>query len=96
VCGPCRGANRNECVSPIDRQRTVVVRLAGARVGHSANRRGVHMRMLPGHVPMRIAIVDQLTMLGASRMLDQKHVAAARTLQKQSQQAREDASAPNH
>ena len=54
------------------------------------------MRMLPGHVPMRIAIVDQLTMLGASRMLNQKHVAAARTLQKQSQQAREDASAPNH
>jgi hypothetical protein len=74
----------------------MVVRLAGARVGHSANRRRVHVRMLPGHVPMRIAIVDQLTMVGASRMLDQKHVAAARTLQKQSQQAREDASAPNH
>jgi hypothetical protein len=54
------------------------------------------MRMLPRNVSMSVAIVDQVTMLGASRMLDQKHVAAARTLQKQSQQARKDASAPNH
>jgi hypothetical protein len=52
--------------------------------------------MLPRDVLMSVAIVGQLTMLGASRMLDQEHVAAARTLDKQSQQACEDASAPNH
>jgi len=74
----------------------MVVRLPGARVGRSVNRRGVSMRMLPRNVSMSVAVVDQLTMLGASRMLDQEHVAAARTLDKQSQQACEDASAPNH
>jgi len=54
------------------------------------------MRVLPRSVSMSVAVVDQLTMLGASRMLDQEHVAAARTLHKQRQQACKDASAPNH
>ena len=96
MCGPRRGAGRNECVSPIDRQRAMVVRLPGARVGRSVNRRGVSMRMLPRNVSMSVAVVDQLTMLGASGMLDQEHVTSARALQKQSQEAYQDANAPNH
>ena len=74
----------------------MVVRLVGARARHFVDRPRVGMRMLPGGVLVRVAAVDQLTMLGTSRMLDQEHVAAARTLHKQSQQACEDASTPNH
>jgi hypothetical protein len=52
--------------------------------------------MLRSEVLMRITSVDQLTVLRASAVLDQKHVAAAQALQKQSQEAYQDASAPNH
>ena len=52
--------------------------------------------MLRSEVLMRITSVDQLTVLRASAVLDQKHVAAARALQKQSQEAYQDASTPNH
>ena len=54
------------------------------------------MRVLRSHVLMSIGIVDQHTMIGAPRVLDQKHMAAARPLEKQGKQASEDASAPNH
>ena len=74
----------------------MVVRLVGARARRSVHRRGAGMRVLPGQVLVRVAAVDQLTMLGASGMLDQEHVTSARALQKQSEQACEDASTPNH
>jgi hypothetical protein len=58
----------------------MVVCLARACVGHAVNRCGVRMRIISGDALMCIASVDEITMLGASRMLDQEHVAAARTL----------------
>ena len=74
----------------------MVVRLPRTRIGCAMHRRRVGIRLLGGHLLMCIAVVDQLTMLGAPRVLDQDHVAAARPLEKQGQQACEDASAPNH
>ena len=74
----------------------MIVRLIRTRVGCAVNRRSVFIRVLPGHLRMCVAVVDQLTMLGAPCVLDQKHVAAARPLEKQGQQACKDASAPNH
>jgi hypothetical protein len=61
----------------------MIVRLFRPRIGRAVHRRRVGMRVLPSHVLMCGAIVDQLTMLGAPRVLDQKHVAAARPLEKQ-------------
>jgi len=74
----------------------MVVRLVGARARRSVDRRRVGMRMRPGEMLVRVAAVDQLTMLGASGMLDQEHVTSARALQKHSEQACEDASTLNH
>jgi hypothetical protein len=54
------------------------------------------IRVLCGAVLMGAAIVDQVSMLRASGMLDQEHVPAVRALEKQSQQGRENASTPNH
>jgi len=81
LCGADRGADRNDGVSSIDGQRTMVVRLVGARARHFVDRPRVGMRMLPGGVLVRVAAVDQFPMLGASRVLDQEHVASARALQ---------------
>jgi len=40
--------------------------------------------------------VNQLTVLGAAAMLDQEHVAAARTLQHEREEGHQGASASNH
>jgi len=48
----------------------MIVRLFRPRIGRAVHRRRVGMRVLPSHVLMCGAIVDQLTMLGAPRVLD--------------------------
>ena len=47
-------------------------------------------------VRMGFAPVHQLAVLGAAGVLDQEHVAAARTLQEQAQKPHKRARAPNH
>jgi hypothetical protein len=94
--GHFRRVDRNDGVSAIDRRCAVVVPAVGALVVGSADRGRICVRNLLSEVLVRVPDVDPLTVFGASRMLNQKHVAAARSLQKQRQHAREDASAPNH
>ena len=74
----------------------MLVYLGGAYVGRSLHRSRVREPVLRDLVRMRVAVVDQGTMLGTPRVLDQQHVAAIRGLQEQPQDAGEDASAPNH
>jgi hypothetical protein len=45
---------------------------------------------------MGVAGVHELAMLGASRVLDEEHVTDARAQQKHSDEARQDATPPNH
>ena len=59
----------------------------GARVGHSMKRWRLGLLLRAGAMLVRIA-VNQLSVLGAARVLDQQHMAAARALQRQYQQAR--------
>jgi len=54
------------------------------------------MRVRGTFVMMSFSVVDQLSVLGAACVLDQEHVTAARTLQKQREHPCEGASAPNH
>jgi hypothetical protein len=45
---------------------------------------------------VRIAAMDQLTVLSAAGVLYEEHMTAARTLEHERQQACQDPSAPNH
>jgi hypothetical protein len=74
----------------------MLVSVVRARIGHAMDGGRIGVGMLRSEVLMRITSVDQLTVLRASAVLDQSHVAAARAPQKQSQEAYQDASAPNH
>jgi len=47
-------------------------------------------------VVMRLAAVNQLTVLGALRVLDEKHMAAARALKQESKETRKGTSPPDH
>ena len=87
------GARR---IAPIDGQRAMPVAFIGRAGGSALKRDRVGLDMRQSLVMMSLTAVDQLTMLGASGMLDQEHVTSARALQKQSEQACEDASTPNY
>lgn len=65
----------------------MLVRIGGARVGGTPYLGRDGERRLRGRVLMRPSGVDQLPMRCASGVLNQEHVAAVRTLQKQSQQS---------
>lgn len=65
----------------------MIVRSFGARVGHSVKRRRLGLLLRARAMLVRVA-VNQLSVLGAARVLDQQHMTAARTLQHEHQQAR--------
>jgi len=74
----------------------MIVRFVGARIGQSIESCGLGMRALPPRMIMSVAAMDQLPVLCAARMLDQKHMSTARTLENQRRQADQDANVPNH
>ena len=59
----------------------MIVRLVGAGVRCSTKRRILHRLVLRNAVAMGVPAVDQLAVLEAAAVLDQKHMAAARALQ---------------
>lgn len=71
--------DRSERVASVGVDRAVIVRLIAARVRHSMKRSGLGTPNLARVMLVHIA-VNQLAMLGAAAVLDQEHVAAARTL----------------
>jgi len=77
--------DRNGGVPVVSRQRAMIVSLVRARVRRPVDRCRVGVRMLASDVLICVAPVGQLPVLGASRMLDEEHVAAVRALQKETQ-----------
>lgn len=74
----------------------MIMRFIGARVGQAIEPCRLGMRVLPRCMVMRIAAMDQLTVLGAAGMLNEEHVTATQTLENDRQYACQDTSAPNH
>lgn len=74
----------------------MIVRFVGACIGQSAEGCSLGIRVLPRHMVMRIAAMDQLTVLSAAGVLYEEHMTAVRTLEHERQQACQDPSAPNH
>jgi len=62
----------------------MIVRFLGAGVWGSMKRGGLHLPIFASVMIVSIA-VNQLSVLGAAGMLEQKHMAAARALQNESQ-----------
>ncbi len=89
------GADRNEGVSSVAWSRAVTVRFVGAGVGRPFEQKRPGLPIGTRLMQVRIAM-DQLPVLGAAAMLDQKHMAAGRTLQHECEQRRQDASTSNH
>jgi hypothetical protein len=74
----------------------MLVRIGGAHVGGAPYLGRDGERRLRGRVLVGGSGVDQLAVRCASGVLNQEHVAAVRTLHKQSQQSGQSTSAPNH
>ena len=74
----------------------MLVGVARRFIGNAFKRNPVGLDMRGSLVAMPLAAVNQITVLGAARVLDQKHVTAARALQEQSEERCERANAPNH
>lgn len=73
----------------------MIVRFLGPRVRQPMKHGRLGLPIRIRLVLVRIAM-DQLSVLDASAMLDQEHMAAARTLQDERKQRRQGASTSNH
>lgn len=74
----------------------MLVRLSRSVLRVALKREPVGLDMRGSIVLMRLAAVNQRTVLGAADMLDKEHMAAARPLQHEREQGRQDTSSPNH
>lgn len=74
----------------------MLVRLSRSVLRVALKREPVGLDMRGSIVVMRLAAVNQLAVLGAFRVLDQEHVAAARALKQESKETRKGTSPPDH
>lgn len=73
----------------------MIVRFIGAGVGNPMEHGRLGVPILTRLVRVTTAM-NQLTVLSAAAVLDEEHVAAARTLQQEREQGRQGASTSNH
>ena len=87
--------DRNQCVSSIGQYGAVFVRLVRAGVGRPI-KQGGHGLLIRTCLTLVSVAMDKLPVLGAAAMLDEEHMAAARTLEHEREKGSQDTRTPNH